>query len=111
MTMRAPFLNRLNPLNFPSYPKRGPVPPFTITATLIAATLIVLVVLFGLTRETGPTGVNVAAAPPAATSPDTTEQGMPSASAPASRPTARSISGQARPVPQERDSIEENTRP
>jgi len=93
--------------------------PFSISATVLAAVAIVILVLYGLTRESSePT--TVAASPPAASAFAKPDQGNqpPQASTPAPQQgttgqgtTDSNAPDRSRPIPQEQDPAEQNARP
>jgi hypothetical protein len=112
-----PFFNNPNPPIHPPEPRRSD--PMTAqgwarrsmtVVALGAAILLVLIVLFAITRETPElqTAGPVALPPPAATGPGTTGRGTQT-----SQPNTPNTpsTGQSRPLPAEQDPIEQNTRP
>jgi hypothetical protein len=116
--MSDPFWIRPNPL--PPDLEREPVQldptlnegrasPFKVVAAMLATALIVMLVLFGLTREAPDqqtASVPEPTTPPAATGAGTSGQGSVTPQPRASNPTST-----GRPIPQEQDPIEQNTRP
>jgi hypothetical protein len=136
--MSDPNLNRPEPPRRPPDLVREPVQidpllnegrpgPMTITLAVTGTAAIVLLLLFGIGNQSDRQTAH-APAQPAATGPSTTGQGSPPrtsaiqqddqdnrrGAAPeggAVPPTSSGNAGQARPIPQEQDSIEQNTRP
>jgi hypothetical protein len=93
--------------------------PYLMTGAAIAVVAIVMLALFGVTREPPQSvGQQTAGTPAhqtssAPTGTGTTDKGSITPPPPASNPSANppATTGQVRPLPQEQDPVEQNTRP